>query len=355
MVRLFSQFRPAIQVAFMTLIWVHVSTSTPIHPAIKFKLQDTTTMTPNRFSASVTTPPTVQDDVLLNSAEQQSVTSVPTSFISSGPSALSYHQTNHDASAEQGHLQRHQQERKEEKDVNLGDALTHATLKKQVKCDYSGCGYTSAKISNVNVHKRTHDGDKPFQCVFPGCEYAAAQKVHIKQHKIYHDVECDGPRCESTSTQKDYTNSKVRKRIYNAEIPFHCDYPGCDFTSSRNFSLKRHKTIHSENKPFQCDYPGCEYAARQKVYLEKHKMTHSGEKPYRCYHCDYAAIQRSSIFIHKRTHAEEKPFRCDHTGCKYASDQRGNLNRHKHTHNKELNYVAIRYCVRNYDEEELAI
>ena len=48
-------------------------------------------------------------------------------------------------------------------------------------CD--SCQYSCAIPSNLERHKRTHTGEKPFTC--ESCQYSCTQICNLKQHKLF--------------------------------------------------------------------------------------------------------------------------------------------------------------------------
>jgi hypothetical protein len=43
-------------------------------------------------------------------------------------------------------------------------------LEAKYKCEWPACHYKSNQLSKLNIHFRTHTGEKPFACEWPGCE-----------------------------------------------------------------------------------------------------------------------------------------------------------------------------------------
>ena len=96
-----------------------------------------------------------------------------------------------------------------------------SNLKKDVrlKCPFANCGKKFRIRGNLNIHIRTHTGERNFQCKFPDCDKSFATKGNLKSHISVH------------------TGNKV----------FCCEYPGCDKKYSHLCRLIIHKRTHVLN------------------------------------------------------------------------------------------------------------
>ena len=52
--------------------------------------------------------------------------------------------------------------------------------------EYVGCSVCSTSPSALEVHKRSHTGEKPFACDYVGCTYASTSSSALKTHKRSH-------------------------------------------------------------------------------------------------------------------------------------------------------------------------
>ena len=56
-------------------------------------------------------------------------------------------------------------------------------------CEVQGCGYSTAKRSDLVVHARTHTGERPYSCEVEGCGYTAARRSDLVVHGRTHTGE----------------------------------------------------------------------------------------------------------------------------------------------------------------------
>lgn len=57
--------------------------------------------------------------------------------------------------------------------------LMNAMLEPYV-CDFPGCGKSFAITGALTIHKRTHNGDKPFKCTY--CDRGFAESSNLSKH-----------------------------------------------------------------------------------------------------------------------------------------------------------------------------
>eukprot|EP00301_Raphidiophrys_heterophryoidea_P004803 c12061_g1_i2.p1 GENE.c12061_g1_i2~~c12061_g1_i2.p1 ORF type:complete len:265 (-),score=38.90 c12061_g1_i2:281-1075(-) len=101
---------------------------------------------------------------------------------------------------------------------SASDPQLEAQCRKFVCAD---CGKRYKQKSHLIVHRRTHDGVRPFTCNFEKC------------------------------TKSFVTNSALRAhlRVHSGERPYMCSITGCGRMFSTNSNLRRHERTHVSQRP----------------------------------------------------------------------------------------------------------
>ena len=78
-------------------------------------------------------------------------------------------------------------------------------------------------------------------------------KEHRKRHDPNHRFVCTHEGCHKSYAMSNDLNIHINSDHLN--IKFHCDWPGCEYSTGKKMLLKGHMmTVHSEERNFPCDW-----------------------------------------------------------------------------------------------------
>ncbi|XP_073467686.1 uncharacterized protein [Aquarana catesbeiana] len=199
---------------------------------------------------------------------------------------------------------------------------------KRLSC--TECGKCFRFKSDLNVHKRSHTGEKPYSC--PECRKCFSVKSNLYQHQRSHTGEkpYSCPECGKCFSQKYllYTH----QRSHTGEKPYSC--PECGKCFSQKSSLCTHQRTHTGQKPYSC--PVCRKCFSLKSDLYLHERSHTGKKLYSCPECEKCFLEKSHLYTHQRSHTGEKPYSCPECGKCFS--QKSTLSTHQRSHTGQKPY-----------------
>ncbi|XP_003393538.1 zinc finger protein 214 [Bombus terrestris] len=144
-------------------------------------------------------------------------------------------------------------------DTNIG---------KKLKCQCEICFKEFGHKSNLFIHMRTHNGERPYKC----------------------------NQCEKCFTHSG--NLAIHMRTHSGERPYGCQICGKMFSHSGNLST--HLRTHSGIKPYKCAVCGKEF--RHSGNLSIHERIHSGIKPFQCKICGKDFYHSGNLTTHMKKH-----------------------------------------------------
>ncbi|XP_019755152.2 zinc finger protein 569 [Dendroctonus ponderosae] len=245
---------------------------------------------------------------------------------------------------------------------NLADHLkAHAGIamkrRKPSTCEF--CLKEFSGISLLQIHIRTHTGERPFACDV--CEKKFASAGAMTKHRRKHTGEkpyiC--PQCGSRFAAKETLNrhwrihtgdkphkcrfcgkgfiqpSQLRAHIFHhtGENAYNC--PHCNRAFNRKLRLTTHiKFMHEGAAPTPCPEPGCGKTFFRKEDIHRHLITHSGERPYECEVCKKRFAVKSSLRVHRNIHRKEAPVSCE--VCNRAFIRKDCLMRHMRARHRDV-------------------
>jgi len=164
------------------------------------------------------------------------------------------------------------------------------------------CGKKFSTVSHMNVHYRTHTGEKPYICPYNEC---------AKQFSVGYSL-------------------RTHIRVHTGDRPYQCTCQGCDKSFKTSSDLNKHTRTHTNVRPFPC--PICDKRFTTANTCKIHVRTHTGEKPFSCQYCGKSFPSRTNFQNHVRIHLGEKPYKCTVEHCVKAFTEHSSLSKHRKVH-----------------------
>ncbi|XP_066227376.1 zinc finger protein 891 [Saccopteryx leptura] len=198
------------------------------------------------------------------------------------------------------------------------------------KHECNQCRKAFKRISNLNLHKRSHMNEKQYDCKECGKVFndSSTLRRHVRTHTGEKPYECH--QCGKAFSQK--TSLKTHLRTHTGEKPYECNHCGKSFGTSSYLIV--HKRIHTGEKLYECS--DCGKAFNTSSHLKVHRKIHTGENLFECNDCGKVFSGLSSLRMHVRTHTGEKPYECKE--CRKTFSVSSSLRRHIRTHTGEKPY-----------------
>ncbi|KAL0880828.1 hypothetical protein ABMA27_002013 [Loxostege sticticalis] len=204
---------------------------------------------------------------------------------------------------------------------------TTATVIKKCKCQLSQQRKTSTNYKRKLETEKLKRGPKP------------------KPKQVHSCYQCDKQfRCQA---QLD-----MHVRTHTGDKPFVCMYCPRRFTQKHNLTI--HLRIHTGEKPFQCEVCSKRFSAQGNLHA--HLKIHTGQRDHTCTLCSKSFITSSELTRHMNKHRGVKNFKCDLCGAAYIHSrdfklhklkkhqvpcQNANVPNESYTNNTNIDIIGI--------------
>ncbi|KAK0292003.1 DNA-binding transcription factor [Friedmanniomyces endolithicus] len=128
-----------------------------------------------------------------------------------------------------------------QREISKPRVPTSSKVKQRYECGIASCGKAFTQKTHLEIHTRSHTGEKPFICKESTCGQRFSQLGNLKTHE----------------------------RRHSGERPFTCSI--CGKTFAQHGNVRAHKIVHTSAKPFTCKLDSCNKQFTQLGNLKSHQ------------------------------------------------------------------------------------
>lgn len=153
----------------------------------------------------------------------------------------------------------------------------------------------NTKLFDHIIRQSAMEGQR-FQCSH--CSKRFATERLLRDHMRTHVSHYKCPLCDMTCPSPSSLRNHIKFRHSN-EKPYSCEY--CEYRCKNLVDLRKHLDTHSSEPAFHCDVPGCGFTSRTHGTLKiHHKRRHEGNfvARYKCHVCSQCFTRGNNLTVH---------------------------------------------------------
>ncbi|XP_023936467.2 zinc finger protein OZF [Bicyclus anynana] len=132
---------------------------------------------------------------------------------------------------------------------------------------------------------------------------------------------------------------EMHVRTHTGDKPFVCEY--CPRRFSQKHNLTIHLRVHTGEKPFQCDFCSKRFSAQGN--LQAHVKIHTGQKDHVCSLCSKSFITSSELTRHIQKHRGVRSYKCDICPSAYIHQRDLKLHKIRKHQNSDTSEVQKKF------------
>uniref|UniRef100_A0A182JUI9 Zinc finger protein Xfin n=1 Tax=Anopheles christyi TaxID=43041 RepID=A0A182JUI9_9DIPT len=147
----------------------------------------------------------------------------------------------------------------------------HLNLRLEFACEL--CGKQFVNRATLNKHRRVHEPSRNYPCSVEGCAALFRDEQLMQRH--YRNVHTAVKAYECAHCQKRFRTKEsldIHERSHTGERPFACRYEGCKKRYAHGTDRKRHeRSAHTGEKPHTCTVCGTGFLRKREMRLHVEK------------------------------------------------------------------------------------